>query len=372
MEKPTIGEKFRALLATGRVANLPTVWSNVLVGFWIASSFIHGYDSGSADSFRLCLLASAILTASFFYLGGCMLGDYRDISHDCINRPNRPLPTGVLSPTTISISAWLLIISGLFLTASSTLIIGVISGVVSFNKIYLVSKHQPELLLILLQVHEIIIASILVACIIAYAYLHKKNRARGVILIALCRVLLVLFAISVAHKTFMTLSWSPGSGIIASFSWLAPWMVVLAGAVGLYTLLLSCVASTESSPSPFSFRKTLGICMLSIPFVSFWLIPLTTDQRYKTWWLSERSSEAPSIPIVITVPHITFFVLAIAGILFSLYLLKYSKPSFVSHALAGFCLLDACFIAPFAPKIALICLLLYLLALLLQRVTPAT
>ena len=40
---PTAGDKFNALLATGRVANLPTVWSNVLVAYWFATQ-IKGID----------------------------------------------------------------------------------------------------------------------------------------------------------------------------------------------------------------------------------------------------------------------------------------------------------------------------------------
>ena len=48
------------------------------------------------------------------------------------------------------------------------------------------------------------------------------------------------------------------------------------------------------------------------------------------------------------------------------------KPAFVSNALAGFCLLDACIASTFSLPLTLVCFGLFGLALLLQKVTPAT
>ena len=79
----TFGEKFRALLATGRMANLPTVWSNVLVGFWLASALNSSYLSTlSGINLRLVFLGFILIVASCIYVGGCFLGDARDIHFD--------------------------------------------------------------------------------------------------------------------------------------------------------------------------------------------------------------------------------------------------------------------------------------------------
>lgn len=374
MEKPTLGKKSLALLASGRVANLPTVWSNVLVGFWIASTLIHDYQIDHfANNFRFWLILFTSLAASCLYVGGCMLGDYRDIHYDQQHRPERPLPSGTLSPTTVSITAWCLILSGILLTALSPTLTIKCTGVAHFKEIYQQVNSEPKIQLILLQIHEIIIVSLLAVSIITYAFIHKKKRSLALILMASCRALLVFLAIASAFKTF--LGGDPHQlteKVIVHSSWIKPWTLVLCGAVGAYTLLLSWVASTESSPSRFSFRKTLGTLLLILPLLSYLLVPLTSNVRTKTWWTQTFSSGETIVPATNTLPHISLLILTLAWIMFCLLTLKHSKPRFVSHTLAGFCLLDACLVAPFAPSISLICLAFFGIALTLQKITPAT
>ncbi|MGB1260421.1 MAG: hypothetical protein ACPG6P_10295, partial [Akkermansiaceae bacterium] len=83
MENATFGEKFRALLATGRVANLPTVWSNVLVVFWLSSELRSFTSLGApSDPAHYYVLIIACVAASLLYIGGCWLGDCRDAEFD--------------------------------------------------------------------------------------------------------------------------------------------------------------------------------------------------------------------------------------------------------------------------------------------------
>ncbi|MGB0775942.1 MAG: hypothetical protein ACPGUY_08850, partial [Akkermansiaceae bacterium] len=71
MENATFGEKFRALLATGRVANLPTVWSNVLVVFWLSSELRSFTSLGApSDPAHYYVLIIACVAASLLYIGG--------------------------------------------------------------------------------------------------------------------------------------------------------------------------------------------------------------------------------------------------------------------------------------------------------------
>jgi len=73
-------------LKLGRISNLPTVWTNVLVGALLAG--------GSLVDPRLPLL---LLALSLFYVGGMFLNDAFDRDFDAKHRPDRPIPAGQVS-----------------------------------------------------------------------------------------------------------------------------------------------------------------------------------------------------------------------------------------------------------------------------------
>ncbi len=75
--------KLNTALRLGRISNLPTVWSNVLVGALLAGGLL-------ADA-RLPLLMAAL---SLFYVGGMFLNDAFDRDFDAAHRPERPIPSG--------------------------------------------------------------------------------------------------------------------------------------------------------------------------------------------------------------------------------------------------------------------------------------
>jgi hypothetical protein len=75
--------KFAIAFKLGRISNLPTVWSNVLVGMLLAGS--------AAVDARLALLLVAL---SLFYVGGMFLNDAFDREFDARSRPERPIPSG--------------------------------------------------------------------------------------------------------------------------------------------------------------------------------------------------------------------------------------------------------------------------------------
>lgn len=78
--------KLKTALRLGRISNLPTVWSNVLVGALLAGGML-------ADA-RLPLLMAAL---SLFYVGGMFLNDAYDREFDAAHRPERPIPSGEVS-----------------------------------------------------------------------------------------------------------------------------------------------------------------------------------------------------------------------------------------------------------------------------------
>ncbi len=78
--------KLSLALRLGRISNLPTVWTNVMVGALLAGG-------GLADG-RLPLL---MLALSLFYVGGMFLNDAYDRDFDAQHRPERPIPAGQVS-----------------------------------------------------------------------------------------------------------------------------------------------------------------------------------------------------------------------------------------------------------------------------------
>jgi 4-hydroxybenzoate polyprenyltransferase len=75
------------LFTLGRVSNLPTVWTNVLAGTLLSGE--------AADALTLGTL---LLAMSCAYVGGMFLNDAFDRDLDAVERPNRPIPAGLISP----------------------------------------------------------------------------------------------------------------------------------------------------------------------------------------------------------------------------------------------------------------------------------
>jgi hypothetical protein len=78
--------KLAVALRLSRISNLPTVWSNVMVGVALAA--------GAWNDLRLPLL---LLSMSLFYTAGMFLNDAFDREFDARERPERPIPAGEVS-----------------------------------------------------------------------------------------------------------------------------------------------------------------------------------------------------------------------------------------------------------------------------------
>lgn len=93
-------------LRLGRISNLPTVWTNVLVGALLAG--------GSLSDPRLPLL---MLALSLFYVGGMFLNDAFDREFDAAHRPERPIPSGQVSVREVFVIGFGLLAAGLLCVA---------------------------------------------------------------------------------------------------------------------------------------------------------------------------------------------------------------------------------------------------------------
>ena len=75
----------RTALRLGRVSNLPTVWTNALAGALLAGAAGFGAE--------LALLVAAF---TLLYTGGMFLNDAFDAALDARERPERPIPAGLV------------------------------------------------------------------------------------------------------------------------------------------------------------------------------------------------------------------------------------------------------------------------------------
>lgn len=92
-------------LRLGRISNLPTVWSNLLAGMVLA---------GQVKASSAALLLPAL---SLFYLSGMFLNDAFDRGVDASERPERPIPSGLISANTVFVAGWGMMALGLLLLA---------------------------------------------------------------------------------------------------------------------------------------------------------------------------------------------------------------------------------------------------------------
>jgi 4-hydroxybenzoate polyprenyltransferase len=98
----------RDALILGRVSNLPTVWTNTLVGLALSG----GAAGGAAGGARALPL---LLALSLFYLGGMYLNDAFDAARDAVERPERPIPSGRVGRGTVFALGFAMLGSGLAL-----------------------------------------------------------------------------------------------------------------------------------------------------------------------------------------------------------------------------------------------------------------
>jgi len=77
--------RWRVYLRLGRVSNLPTVWTNVLAGAILSGGPLDGR-----------MMAALLVALSLFYVGGMYLNDAFDREIDARERPERPIPAGLV------------------------------------------------------------------------------------------------------------------------------------------------------------------------------------------------------------------------------------------------------------------------------------
>lgn len=200
------GRGIWAWLELARVSNLPTVWSNALVGVALASG------SGPLSWTNWGLVAAM---CSLLYVGGMIHNDVMDAAVDARERPDRPLPSGRISRTQASVAAAMLFLAGV-------------------HGLWLAGPW-PMLL-----------AALLALVIMAYNALHR-HAGSSVVLLGVCRAM--VYGIGAAAVTWPV-----------DLNRLLPPAVAL----GLYVIGLSILARDEGQRPQRIKRVVLLICAISV------------------------------------------------------------------------------------------------------------
>jgi 4-hydroxybenzoate polyprenyltransferase len=105
--------KWRTWLRLGRVSNLPTVWTNALAGVILARP--------DFDIRPGVMLAAAF---SCFYVGGMFLNDAFDRDIDAAERPERPIPRGLVSAQDVFVAGFFMLGLGTALVGATAYALG--------------------------------------------------------------------------------------------------------------------------------------------------------------------------------------------------------------------------------------------------------
>lgn len=217
-------EKVIDLLAMSRFANLPTVWSNGLLGVLLGT----GLYSGQAHLKPLSLILTG-LALSCLYLGGCFYNDWHDVGFDEKTRPDRPIPSGRWSRRTV------------FLLASSLMAAGLVLGLIASLPAGLFAVG-------------------ILGCILAYTRWHKTHPV-SFLFMAGARALIYPMAASslVTWEEFL----NPRADPLFIFT-------LYGLGLGCYILGISLTARAETSTDPGSeARKNLPVALLCAPILFF-------------------------------------------------------------------------------------------------------
>lgn len=316
--------RVRALLATARIANVPSVVSNVSVGYFLAM--------GGTESLLWGTWFAAITSGILIYLAGNFANDWYDRAWDVQHRPERALPAGLFSPS-------------LYLTLAIALAtVGIIIAAVATKAGY--------------------VAALIAVAVVIYTHVHKRS-ASGVLWVGLCRGLLYLLGFFGVHSFrdyVETLQWLVRYEVwpIIGFN-----MLAFVGALGLasYVIGLSLYARCEALAAPPTSTKRFALFLLGVPILTHtsWIFPVEMG-----WY---------SIPGILC--YVAWLTLCVTR-------LKKPIPRLVSGLLAGIPLVDAMILFPCAiaswmtdhRQTALVLfaipILAFVLGRLLQRIAPAT
>ena len=317
--------KLHALLSTARVANIPSVVSNVWLGVVMGTILNIGCYSLNIPGIPWWIATRLSIAAVFLYVAGNFFNDWMDRDWDAVNRPERALPRGLFAPRLYRNFAIILALAGI---ATATWV------------------NWPAGL----------VAASISGFILIYTAWHKRG-AWAVIPMGLCRAFLPLLGAAGTLRMSIWFNQLPGTTILAGIA-----------ACGLFCYIvgLSLSARRESKTIESIDGGNFAVILLLLP-------PLFLMTPYFWWGRISWESLIGLIP---------YF----AWLSCSRTIYRRPVPVYVSSLLAGIPLVDWIFLLPqslamftaanWMAPLSIACFaippLAFLSALLLQRLAPAT
>ena len=288
--------KLYALLATARIANVPSVVSNLCVGVLLGS-----LETGGDFSWPWGLMIAALL----FYVSGNFLNDWADREWDVQHRPERALPRGLFGSQFYLGFACAGIAVGMILAALHGWRAGVVSAVlVGFIVLYTKVHKQAA--------WSVIPMGLCRACLPVLGFVGVRGGMGGSMLFPAAALLLYIIALSLSARWESKAEVPEGkkllsrmlllmAGVVAA---LLPLMVMpLVGWVGMvaFFLWLGLCLTKYSSPVPAHVSALLA----GIPLVDWvTLLPMALI------WMQLERVEAfdPMFSIAVFLPPVAFVV----------------------------------------------------------------
>lgn len=153
-----------------RPANLPTAAADILAGVAIAGAYLSFENLSFLNSAISVDILFLVFSSVFLYAGGVVLNDVFDIEIDKVERPERPIPSGVVSVKSASIYGGFLMVLGILLAFG-------VSNKCGF------------------------IALALAVSILAYDSFSKKHDFLGPLNMGLCRALNLILGMTILGDT---------------------------------------------------------------------------------------------------------------------------------------------------------------------------
>ncbi len=316
--------KLHALLSTARVANVPSVVSNVWVGVALGTLVA----ASEVPMIPWSVAGNLVAAGVTLYVSGNFLNDWADRKWDAERRPERALPRGLFPPSLYLVIATILGMLGILLATTA--------------------DHNSGMA-----------AAGIAACVCLYTYSHKRT-PWSVVPMGLCRALLPVMGMLGVMDCFPETDFKP-------FQETTQLMVGGCAAAGLfcYIMGLSLSARYESMTAPPLGATVLSKCLLVIAAIIM---------SCPFHWISE------------TVLLWGRFLPYGMWLLFCVTMKRKPIPAYVSGLLAGIPLLDWVLMLPMIQGMnsmqydwnpsAIACFaippLAFISALLLQRLAPAT
>lgn len=134
-------KKLVAYLSLLRPANIVTAFADILLGFGIAAIPLLNAHQWL---YLLALLTLLLVTTACLYAGGVVYNDVCDADLDRVERPERPIPSGIISKRNATNLTFVLFVVAIILASMVSWVSGLIAAIIAVLSVFydMYAKHS--------------------------------------------------------------------------------------------------------------------------------------------------------------------------------------------------------------------------------------